>query len=131
MRAKTPMHRGQQRRCNASNNNSSTMLVMMPAQCGQNASAKPANASAVPAEPSKANSATTPVQRRQQGQLDAGNDTRAMQARTPAQRQKNAIAALARQSKAKLLWADAGYSNKATGNKDMCNNNASPAMCAS
>jgi hypothetical protein len=29
-----------------------------------------------------------PAQRRQQGQLDAGNDASAMQARTPAQRQK-------------------------------------------
>jgi hypothetical protein len=44
-------------------------------------------------------------------------------------RKKNAIAALARPSKAKLLWADARYSNKATGDDDKRNNNASPAMC--
>jgi hypothetical protein len=105
------------------------MLAMMPAQCGQNASAMPANASAVPVKPLKANLATTPAQCRQQGQLDAGNDASAMQARTPAQRQKNAISALARPSKAKSLWANAGYSNKATGDDDECNNDASPAMC--
>jgi hypothetical protein len=43
------------------------------------------------------------AQRWQQGQLDAGNDASAMRAKTPAQCQKNAIAALARPSKAKLL----------------------------
>jgi hypothetical protein len=52
-----------------------------------------------------------------------------MQARTPAQRLKNAIAALARPSKAKLLWANAGYSNKATGNDVERDNDASPTMC--
>jgi hypothetical protein len=105
------------------------MLAMTPAQCEQNASAMPANSSALPAGPLKANSATTPAQCRQQRQLDAGNDASAMQARMPAPRQKNAIAALARPLKAKLLWADTGYSNKATGNNNERDNNASPAMC--
>jgi hypothetical protein len=123
------MRQGQQRRCNAGNNDSSTMLVMTPAQCRQNASATLANASAVPAGPSKANLATMPAQRRQWGQLDAGNDASAMWVRTPMQCQKNAIAALARPSKAKLLWADAGYSNKATGDGVERNNDASPATC--
>jgi hypothetical protein len=89
----------------------------------------PANASTAPAGLSKANLATTPVQCRQQGQLDAGDDASAMRARTPAQRKKNAIAASAGLSKAKLLWADAGYSNKATGNEDEHDNDASPATC--
>ncbi len=102
---------------------------MMPAQCGQNASAMPANASAVPAGPSKANLTTMPAQHQQQGQLDAGNDASAMRARTPAQCQKNTIAALARPLKAKLLWADAGYSNEATGDDDERDNDASPATC--
>jgi hypothetical protein len=89
----------------------------------------PANISTAPAGPSKANSATMLAQRQQQGQLDAGNDAGAMRARTPAQNQKNAIAALARPSNAKSLWANAGYSNKATGNSNECNNNASLAIC--
>jgi hypothetical protein len=105
------------------------MLAMTPAQCGQNASAAPANASTAPAGLLKANSATTPVQRRQQGQLDAGNDASAMQARTPAQRKKNAIAASARLLEAKSLWANAGYSNEATGDDNEHNNDTSPAMC--
>ncbi len=57
-----PTCQGQQCQHNASNNNSSRMLAMTPVQCGQNASAMPAKASAVPAGPSKANSATTLVQ---------------------------------------------------------------------
>jgi hypothetical protein len=101
-RAKVPTRWWQWCRCNASNKDNSTMLAMTPAQCGQNASATPANASAAPAGPSKAISATTPVQRRQQGQLEAGNNASAMRARTPAQRQKNAIAASARLLKAKI-----------------------------
>jgi hypothetical protein len=129
MRAKTPACQGQQRQRKAGNDDDSTMLAMTPAQCGQNASAMPANASAVPARPLKANLATTPAQRWQQGQLDAGNDASAMQVRMPAPRQKNAIAALARLLKEKLLWANAGYSNEATGNNDERDNNASPAMC--
>ncbi len=129
MRAKMPMHQEQQCQRNAGNNNSSTMLAMMPAQCRQNASTMPANASAVPAGPSKADLVTMPARCGRQGQLDAGNDASAMQVRTPAQHQKKAIAALARPLKAKLLWADAGYSNKATSNNDECNNNASPATC--
>jgi hypothetical protein len=78
----------------------------MPAQCGQNASAMPANASTVQAEPLKANSATMPAQQRQQGQIDSGNDASGTRARTSEQTKKNAIAALARPSKAKSLWAD-------------------------
>jgi hypothetical protein len=74
-------------------------------------------------------SATTLAQCRQQGQLDAANDTSAMRARTPVQRQKNAIAALARPSKAKSLWADVGYSNKAMGDNNERDNDASPATC--
>ncbi len=42
---------------------------------------------------------------------------------------KNAIAAFARPLKAKSLWANAGYSNKATGNDDERNNNTSLATC--
>jgi hypothetical protein len=42
---------------------------------------------------------------------------------------KNTIAALARPSKAKSLWADAGYSDKATGDDDERDNDASPATC--
>jgi hypothetical protein len=129
MSAKMPMRQGQQRQHNTSNNDSSTMPVMTPAQCGWNASATLANASNVPAGPLKANSVTMPAQRRQQGQLDAGNDASAMRARTPAQRQKNAIAALARPSKAKSLWADAGYSNEAMGDDDERDNDASLATC--
>jgi hypothetical protein len=125
-----PMRQGRQRQRNASNDGSSTMLAMTPVQCRQNASATLANTSAVPARPLKANSATMPAQRRQQGQLDAGNDASAMRARTPVQpRKKNAIAALARPLKAKLLWADAGYSNEATGNDVERDNNASPTTC--
>jgi hypothetical protein len=105
------------------------VLAMTPARCGQNASTTPANASTAPARPLKANSAIMLVQHWQQGQLDAGNDASAMRARTPAQRHKNAIAALARPSKAKSLWADARYSNKATGNDVEHNNNALPTMC--
>ncbi len=105
------------------------MLAMTPAQCGQNASTTRANASTVLAGPLKANLATTPAQCRQQGELDAGNDASAMWARTLAQRQKNAIAALARPLKAKLLWANARYSDKATDNNDERNNDASPATC--
>ncbi len=45
------------------------------------------------------------------------------------QRHKNTIAALARPSKAKLLWVNAGYSDKATGDDDERDNNASPATC--
>jgi hypothetical protein len=105
------------------------MLAMMPARYRQNASAMPANARAAPAGPSKANSVTTLAQRRQRGQLDAGDDTSAMRARTPAQRRKNTIAAVARLSKAKLLWADTGYSNEATGNSVEHHNNASPMTC--
>jgi hypothetical protein len=82
------MRWGQQRQRNAVNNNSSTMLAMTQVQCRQNASTTPANASAVLAGPSKANSATMPAQRQQQEQLDAGNDASAMQARTPEQRKK-------------------------------------------
>jgi hypothetical protein len=52
-----------------------------------------------------------------------------MWARTPAQCQKNAIAALARPSKAKSLWVDAGYSDKATGDNVEHHNNASPTTC--
>jgi hypothetical protein len=48
----------------------------------------------------KGNSATTPAQRQQQKQLDAGNNASAMWIRTPAQCRLNAIAALARPSKA-------------------------------
>ncbi len=129
MRAKTPARQEQQRRCNTGNNNNSTMLAMTPAQCRQNASAMLANASAAPARPSKANLATTPAQHWQQGQLNAGNDASAIRARTPSQRQKNAIAALARPSKAKSLRVDARYSNKATGYDNERNNNASLAMC--
>jgi hypothetical protein len=40
-----------------------------------------------------------------------------MRARTPAQRQKVAIAASARLSKAKSLWDDARYSDEATGDE--------------
>jgi hypothetical protein len=127
--AKMPTRQGQQRWHNTSNNNSSTMLARTPAQCGQNASATPANASAVPAGPWKANLATTLAQRWQQGQLDPSNDASAMRARTPAQRQKNTIAALARLSKAKLLWAEAGYSNEATGDDNERNNDASLTTC--
>ncbi len=105
------------------------MLVMTPARCGQNTSLTPANASTAPAGPLKVNLTTTPAQRQQQGQFDSGNDASAMRARTPAQRQKYAIAALARLSKAKLLWANAGYSNGATGNNIEHDNNASPMMC--
>ncbi len=105
------------------------MLAMTPVRCRQNTSATPTNASVAPAGPSKANSATTLAQCQQQGQLDAGNDASAMQARTPAQRQKNAIAASARPSKAKVLWADAGYSNEATGNNVERNNDTSPTTC--
>jgi hypothetical protein len=65
------------------------MLAMTLAQCRQNATATPANASTAPAGLSKANLATTPAQHRQQEQLNAGNDASAMQVRTPAQRQKN------------------------------------------
>jgi hypothetical protein len=129
MRAKSPARRGRQRRCNAGNANNSTMLATRPAQCGQNASATWANASAAPAGPSRANLATTPSQHWQQGQLDADNETSAMRARTPAQCQKNAIAASARPSKAKLLWTNARYNNKATGNNDEGDNNTSPATC--
>jgi hypothetical protein len=129
MRTKTPTPQGQQRRRNAGNNDSSTMLAMTPTQCGKNTSATPANTNAVPDGPLKANLATTPAQRRQQGQLDTGKDASVMRARTPAQRQRNAIAALARPLKAKLLRANAGYSDKATGKDDERNNNASPAMC--
>ena len=100
------------------------MLAMTPVQCRQNTSATPTNASVAPAGPSMANSATTLAQCQQQGQLDAGNDASAMQAKTPAQCQKNAIAALARPSKAKLQWADAGYSDEATGNNVEHHNNA-------
>jgi hypothetical protein len=70
------------------NKDNSTMLAMTPARCGQTTSAMPANSSAAPAGPLKANLATTPAQRQQQGQLDAGNDPSAMRARTPVQRQK-------------------------------------------
>jgi hypothetical protein len=87
-RAKVPMQWGQWCWRNASNKDDSTRLAMTPAQCGQNASTMPANASVAPAGPLKANSATTPAQSRQQGQFDAGNDTSAMRAKTPAQRQK-------------------------------------------
>jgi hypothetical protein len=73
MRAKMPPCRGRCCRCNAGNNNNSTMLAMTPAGCRQNASAMLANAIAALAGPLKANSATMPAQRRQQGQLDAGN----------------------------------------------------------
>jgi hypothetical protein len=52
-----------------------------------------------------------------------------MWARTPAQRQKNAIAALARPLKAEPLWADAGYSDEATGNDVECDNDALPTTC--
>jgi hypothetical protein len=52
-----------------------------------------------------------------------------MRARTPAQHQKNTIAASARLLKAKLLWANAGYSDKATGNNDKRDNDASLATC--
>jgi hypothetical protein len=76
--------RGQRRR-NASNKDSST-LVMTLVQCGQGC------------------------------QRDA---------------KENAIAVLARLSKAELLWTNAGYSGKATGNNNECNNNASPATVAS
>jgi hypothetical protein len=76
------------------------MLAMMPEQCKQNASATPANASTAPAGLLKANLATTQAQHWQQGQPYAGNDTSAMRVRTPAQRQKNAITALARPLKA-------------------------------
>ncbi len=105
------------------------MLAMTPVQCRQNASATPANASTVPAGPLKANSATTPAQCRQRGQLDAGNDASAMRARIPAQCQKKAIAASARPSKAKSLWANAGNSNESTGDNDERNNDALPATC--
>jgi hypothetical protein len=44
-------------------------------------------------------------------------------------RKKNAISTLARPSKAKLLWADARYSDEATGNDDKRKNNASLATC--
>jgi hypothetical protein len=102
---------------------------MMPAGCGRNASTTPANANAALAEPSKANLATMLAQRWQRGQLDAGDDASMMRVRTPAQHWKNAIASLARPLKAKLLWADAGYSNKATGNDNERDNNTSPATC--
>ncbi len=105
------------------------MLAMMPARCRQNTSVMPANASAALAGPLKANSATRLAQHWQQGQLDAGNDASAMLAKTPAQRQKNAIAALARPLKAESLWADAGYSNKAMGDDVERNNNALPTTC--
>jgi hypothetical protein len=36
---------------------------------------------------------------------------------------------LARLSKAKSLWTNAVYSNKATGDGDECGNNASPETC--
>jgi hypothetical protein len=101
-RTKAPTQQGQWRRCNTGNKDNSTMLAMTPTRCGQNFSATLANASTAPDGPSKANLATTPVQLRQRGQLDAGNDTSAMRARTPEQRQKNAITALARPSKAKI-----------------------------
>jgi hypothetical protein len=129
MRAKRPTRQGQQRWRKAGNNNSSAMLAMTPVQCRQNTSATLANASTVLARPLKANLAIMPAQGRQQGQLDAGDDASAMRARTPVQCQKITIAALARLLKAKLLWADAGYSNKATGNNDERNNNASMATC--
>jgi hypothetical protein len=89
----------------------------------------PANASAALAGPLKANSATMLAQHWQQGQLDAGNNASAMWARTPAQRQKTAIPALARPSKAELLWADAGYSDEAMGDDVERDNEASPTTC--
>ncbi len=52
-----------------------------------------------------------------------------MWARTPAQHQKNAIAALARLLKAKSLWANAGYSDEATGDNVEHHNNASLTTC--
>jgi hypothetical protein len=69
---------------------------------------------------------------RQQHRHNAGNKDSLMLAIMPVQcgrghqrnakkretRKKNAIAALARPSKAKLLWADNGYSNKAMGDDD-------------
>jgi hypothetical protein len=123
-RAKAPTWQRHWHWHNAGNKDNSTMLAMTPAQCGWNASATPANASAAPAGPLKANLVTMLVQCRWQGQLDAGNDASAMRARTPAQRQKNAIAAFARPLKAKLLWASAGYSDEATGDNVEHHNNA-------
>ena len=106
------------------------MLARMRAQCGQNASTTLANASAAPAGPSKANLATTLVQYWQQEKLDAGNDASAMRERTPVQHQKNAIAAfLPDCQRPKLLWADAGYSNKATENDVEHDKDASPRTC--
>jgi hypothetical protein len=73
--------------------------------------------------------ATTPAQRWQQGQLNAGNDASTIWARMPALHQKNAIAASARPLKAKLPWNNAGYRDKATGNNNECDNDASPVTC--
>jgi hypothetical protein len=71
------------------------------------------------------NTNATPVTRTawrwQWCQCNAGKDTSA----TP----KNAIAALARLLKAQSLWADAGYSDKATGNNVERTKNASPMTC--
>ncbi len=101
------------------------MLAMTPVQCRQNTSAMLANASTAPAGPLKANSTTTLVQHQQQGQLDAGNDVSAMQASNA---KKTPLLPWPDHQRPKLLWADSGYINKATGNDIERNNSTSPTM---
>jgi hypothetical protein len=119
--AMTPAQHRQQGQQHDAGNDASTMRV----KCKRNAGKCQRGTSRTFERQLGNNAGATPATRTawcwQWRQCNVGKDTSTMP--------KNAIAALARPSKAKLLWANDGYSNEAKGDNVEHHNNASPMTC--